>query len=96
MSVNKTYDIGDKVTLKATFKNTSCVIADPTAVSIKIREPDGSENSYSPLKVDTGIYSYDLTFDAHGVWYYRWIGTGAVHTAGEGRIVVRKSDFDTP
>jgi hypothetical protein len=87
------HDIGDKVTLKALFYNKKKALADPTAISLKIKDPGGNEAAQTPTRVGEGTYTYDLIFDEAGLWYFRWEATGAVHTAGEGRIKVRTSDF---
>ena len=95
------YDIGDKVRIKASFKNLAKELDDPTTVTIKIKKPDGTEIPYvydvdAVYRTETGKYYYDLTFDASGRWYWRWVGTGDVHTADEGSIVVRETAYNTP
>ena len=94
------YDIGDKVRLTATFKNLNNIEADPTAVTLKVRDPSGTETSYAyPVAVTRsglGVYYHDLTFDKSGNWFYRWVGTGDVHTAAEARLRVKDTAFDAP
>jgi hypothetical protein len=78
------------------------VVTDPSTVTLKIRTPSGTESSHvygtdvNVIKDSTGKYHYVLTLDAKGDWYQRWIGTGAVVTAGEKVLRVQRSSFTTP
>lgn len=101
MSNIQTFDIGDTVRFAAVFTTTAGVATDPTTVALKLKEPDGAETSYTyagaaVTKDSTGTYHKDVVVDASGTWHYRWVGTGAVTSAEEGRIVVRKSAFASP
>lgn len=98
-----TYDVGDQTTLSATFTTVSTgAVVDPTTVTLKIKRPGGNETSHvygtdvNVIKDSTGKYHYVLTLDASGDWYQRWVGTGAVVTAGEKVIRVQKSSFTVP
>lgn len=75
---------------------------DPTTVTLRVKGPSGATDSYlyatasSPVTQDTqGIYSKDLSISSAGTYYYRWEGTGAAQTAGEGQFSVRPSQFAT-
>ena len=91
------YDKGDLVRLTATF-TVSSVNSDPTAIALKVQDPSGNEATYTYAlgqitRTATGQYRYDLTIDETGYWYYRWEGTGAVVSAGEAHLLVRRTEF---
>ena len=93
------YDKGDLVRLTATF-TVSSVNTDPTAIALKVQDPSGNEATYTyalgkVTKDGTGLYHYDLSIDETGYWYYRWEGTGAVVSAGEAHLLVRRTEFAT-
>ena len=92
-----TYDKGDLVRIHATF-TASSVVADPTTVTLKVKDPDGVITTYTygggtVTKSSTGVYYKDVSVSNDGMWYYRIEGTGAVQSAGEGSFRVRKSEF---
>lgn len=91
------YDIGDLVRVTGTF-TVSGTATDPTTVVCKIQDPSGNEVTYTyslgeVTKSATGIFYKDVAIDESGVWYYRWIGTGACVAGGEGNLRVRRSEF---
>lgn len=95
-AVPKTYDKGDTIRLGAQFYDEVGVLADPTDVELKIRNPIGSVSTPTVLRMSTGVYYYDLTTsisDPHGRWEYRFEGTGAVTSAEEAAFFLRRSDF---
>ena len=85
-----TYDVGDTRTLTGTFHNAAGALADPTAVTLTVRKPDGTESTPTATHASTGVYTYALTFDQSGVWRYRFAGTGTVAEAGEQMLTVRR------
>jgi len=96
MAVN-TYDKGDTIRLKAEFK-VSSVLSDPTTVTLKVKSAVGVTSTYTYgageiTKDAVGVYHKDVSVDDDGVWYYRFIGTGAVAAAGEYQFEVRRSEF---
>jgi hypothetical protein len=96
MAVN-TYDKGDAVRLKATF-TVSSVVTDPTTVTLKVKDSDGTISTYTYAggtitKLSTGIYYKDVTVSNDGIWYYRFEGTGSCIAAGENSFEVRRSEF---
>ena len=96
MAVN-TYDKGDAVRLKGTF-TVSSVLTDPTTVTLKVKDSDGTISTYTysggtVTKLSTGVYYKDVTVSNDGIWYYRFESTGAVAAAGEGSFEVRRSEF---
>lgn len=97
MAVETQYDIGDQVRLTAAFTDTVGAAADPTAVTFRIKEPDGTITSYvyvidpELVQDSTGNYHVDFIITMTGAHYYRFEGTGAVHTADEKEFRVSKS-----
>lgn len=96
-----TYYVGSEARLTVKFYDiTGLILTDPTAITIKVRNPAGTETTHTygvdVVKDSVGVYHYDQTFNLEGVWYYRGIGTGAVVGAAEKRVVVQISPFTTP
>lgn len=85
------YDIGDLVTLSATFKNNAGTLTDPTTVIFRIKDPSGTVTSPSPIKDSTGLYHYDLSITLAGTYWYHFEGTGLCQDAEEAYFTVRKS-----
>lgn len=90
-----TYDKGDVVRLTGTFTDASTppVLADPTTVVLRLRNPAGVTSTPATVKDSVGVYHYDLSLDTVGEWAYRWEGTGAVQTAEEATLYVRATRF---
>lgn len=95
------YDIDDTVQIRTYsaagegFTDEAGALTDPTTVTLRIREPDGTLTSVTyagaqVVKDSTGRYHYNFRPDQAGVHHYRWIGTGAVTAAFEGAFHVRK------
>jgi len=96
MAVN-TYDKGGAVRLKGTF-TVSSVLTDPTTVTLKVKDSDGTISTYTysggtVTKLSTGIYYKDVTVSNDGIWYYKFESTGTVTAAKEGSFEVRRSEF---
>jgi hypothetical protein len=101
MAMATAYDIGDVVELEATFTNTSGGGVDPTAVKLTVRQPDGTETTYT-YGVDSGVtspsaglYRFSLSLTAAGRWYYRWQGIGLAAAAEFTEFRVRETPFVT-
>lgn len=84
-------DVGDLHRFTITFLDGAGVAADPTAVRVFWKSPDGVVST--PLvfgsdpevvKDGVGLYHVDVILDQPGWWHPRWEGTGAVHAASEG------------
>ena len=66
--------------------------ADPTTVSLKVKDPAGAVTTYaSPVKDSVGNYHQDVTATIVGVWYYDWIGTGAIIAESESTFTILPS-----
>jgi hypothetical protein len=93
-----TFDIGDAVDVQMLFYSDAAktTLADPTAVSLRVRKPDGTATDYSyggagtVTKSATGTYVQLITVDQAGRWWFRWAGTGAVATVEESEFRVRE------
>jgi hypothetical protein len=87
-----TYDIGDAPVVTATFRNIAGDLADPTTVTAKLREPDGTQTNLTPLKDSVGTYSVILApFDQSGRHRVKFFGTGDLTAAEELTLNVRRT-----
>jgi hypothetical protein len=93
------YDIGDLVRFSVAFADLSGAAADPTSVTVKIKDPAGEEAAYvhgvdaEVIRDSLGAFHIDLELTAAGPWWQRWEGSGAVTATEEGYVRVRKSAF---
>lgn len=88
------YDIGDKVTLTAEFRNQAGALTDPTEAACRIKRPDGTVTVLAIgdlTRLSLGKWTHDVVIDQAGVWHYRFESTGNIQTAGEDRFRVRES-----
>ncbi len=101
----RTYDVGDEIELKSTFKNNSKVLTDPTTTTLLLKVPDtaGTETSHAfgvdpdVLNPSTGLFTYKYTVtNLPGTYSYRWNGTGDVQQSGEQQFLVRATSFTAP
>lgn len=74
------------------------VDTDPTAVSLFVLEPNGTETEYSYInatvsKEATGIYYKDVVLDSEGLWHARMLGTGTCRAADIEAVRVVKDPF---
>ena len=81
--VTPTYDLGDTRRLQVTFKDIAGAVADPTTITFKMLEPDGTATTYvvpnaNVTKASTGIYFVDWEFTQRGRHKAEFIGTGVV------------------
>lgn len=96
MTINK-YDIGDKVTITGTFTDANDSAVDPAAVRGHYKKPGETTITYiygtdAELTKDaTGVYSFDISLDVAGTWYYRMDDNDA-NVATEGYFRVRESN----
>ena len=92
------YDVGDSVRMSAAF-TVSSVATDPTTITFKMREPDGTVTTYvygtdaELVKDSTGNYHVDWGTSMSGDFFYRFTGTGACVAASEGYFTVKESRF---
>lgn len=76
--------VGNEVKFRVTFKNAAGVVADPTAVTFKIKPPTGAlvTKVYGVdvdlVKEAVGIYSITYLLSEALTWRARFEGTGSV------------------
>lgn len=92
------YNIGDTVRVKATFKDADDVLSDPSTVAVTIYEPDGTETTYTlagggVTKESDGVYYTNLTPDQSGVHRYRFTSTGNPALVEESSFFVVPDSF---
>jgi hypothetical protein len=91
--VTAVYDVGDAPRLTATFLNASGTPTDPTAVTFRVREPDGTVTAYvygtdpELIKSSTGVYYVDWPCTQRQRHYVRFEGTGTVAAIVETEFV---------
>lgn len=79
----------------------SGVLTDPTTLTAKVRQPNGTETSYTwaggtVTRDSLGVFHRDTDLNASGEWVVRYIATGAVVDAIEHSIVVPPSALTSP
>jgi len=90
-----TFDIGDGVRFKVTFRDLDLALADPTTITVVIEDPSGNQEALEfgvdgdVIKASTGIFYVDRTMDESGLWRHRWDGVGALIAAQEDSVTVR-------
>jgi len=90
------YSKGQLVRLRVWFTDpeNNDVRVQPTTVSIKVKDPNSSTNTYTPtLDASTTSYYYDLAVSTVGTWYYRGESTGGYQAAAEKSFTVLTSQF---
>lgn len=92
-----TYHVGDGIRLSCEFTDKDDVATDPTTVTLLIESPSGvvTELTHADdelTKDSEGNYYYDLLIDEAGVWQWRWIGTGVIQQADQGRFPVAREN----
>lgn len=99
MATVNAYDIGDEVTLTGVFTDTASALADPTTITFRLRTPDGGSTSLvygtdaALTRSTTGTYIVNWLTSAPGDYFYRYVGTGNVKSAGERQFRVKGSRF---
>lgn len=90
-----TYDLGDTVRLQATFTNAAGALADPATVSFIVRDPTGTETTYTYAaatvsKASVGVFFRLHVPDAGGHWRWRAVSTGDPATVEEDAFYVKE------
>lgn len=74
---------------------------DPTAVTVRVRAPDGTETSYvygvdaEVVRTAVGRFRFDLTGTQAGEYLVRFEGTGATTAADNEKIKFTASGFSS-
>lgn len=87
------FDIGDEVTVTASFTDKDGGAADPTITTFKVLSPLGVLTFPTVYQTGTGEYYASFVVTRRGIWGFHFQGTGAVQAAGESTVDVRKSRF---
>lgn len=91
--------IGTRAKATATFTDNNDAPADPTTVTAKTLDPDGTIVTYTYgvdaalTRTGLGIFVLEFDLNVEGLWQVRFAGTGAVTAAVEDGIYVPESDF---
>lgn len=89
--------IGTGIRSTQEFRDSTGYLADPTTISLVVREPDATHTTYvyptdpEIVRVAEGIYTFSHVPDAAGQWGYYWLGTGAVAYAEEAFATIEAS-----
>lgn len=92
---------GTPFRVTATFQDEDGTAVDPATITLKTRDPRGTETSYiygtdaEVQRQEAGIYLGDITPDRAGRWRFRWESTGTGQTTViENSFIVQASEFD--
>lgn len=85
------YVKGEEVRLSGSF-TVGAVLTDPGVVTLKVRDPEGTQTTPTVTRAGTGLYYADVTPALEGLYHYRFEGTSPAKGAAEGKLEVR-SDF---
>ena len=95
---SQTFDMGDRPTLVAVFKDKAGQLDDPTGITFSLMAPDGtiqSEDQTAATNPSTGVWEWQIPapFDAPGTWRMHALATAGLQVAEEIVVKVRKSTF---
>ena len=91
-----TYYEGAGIDFIVAFATTAGTAADPTTVTLKVKDPAGTATTYTYAlaevsKTATGAYHKQLTGTLAGTYHWRWVGAGALDAVDEGSCLVAQS-----
>ena len=91
--MSSAYVLGEVVRLLLNTFDFAGAIADPGAVVLKVKRPDGTVATHTSdvVRDSAGVYHADLTLSAAGMWAYRRELSAPNAGAAEGLISVQKS-----
>jgi hypothetical protein len=88
VSGDNRYQIGEPVPIRAEFRDANGVLTN-TTVALEVRKPDGTITTPTPTNASAGVYTYTVpAVDQAGLWWYSFIGTGAVCATEQNSFVV--------
>ena len=90
------YNEGSRVRLQVTFKDAAGVVADPSVVTLKVRDSADVNTTYTYAaaeitKASTGIYYKDITLNRGGQWEFWFTGTSGLTAAAGDEITCAKA-----
>lgn len=89
------YDVGDSRRFSAQFTNIEGENQDPSEVTVQVRRPDDSIESFiyledaNLIRSGTGLYSLDYVFSLKGRHQVQFFGTGDVVSAELIEVFIR-------
>ncbi len=89
--------VGSAVKITLSVRNEAGIPADPGALRLKTKSPNGTVTTYTYsgdatiVKSATGEYYASVVMTLVGAWTYRWESDAPNAGADEGRITVKKS-----
>jgi len=86
------------VRLVGEFRNFSGILIDPTTITVRHQDPNGTITTSTYPGTDwghpvTGVYTFDVEVPTEGTWLYSYLGTGACDTYGESKFIVNAKGF---
>ncbi len=90
MSKAPSFIVGSTIRLRAEFR-VSDVLTNPTAETLTIEEPDGTDQTPSITDDSTGKRSATFAPDQVGYHHWRWDSTGTAAGRQEGTFYVNSS-----
>jgi hypothetical protein len=95
------FQIGQIPQLQVQWTDINSNPADPSAITIEIQAPDGTQTTYSYatgqiIRTGVGAYYYDLSVTEAGQYLYLWTATGTIAGAQQGSITVAESILVPP
>lgn len=94
-----TYQKGQLVRTRATFKDAAGALGDPTIVICRFRAPGGVFTQYSygvdaeVVRESLGMFHVDVDAATEGTWSYKWQSTGFLQATDEKSFRVLDSRF---
>jgi hypothetical protein len=76
--------VGTVATIQFTFRDELGALADPTAVTVRVRMPDGSLSVISGgsvTRLSLGVFKVSVVLSVAGLWLFTGVGTGAAAAA---------------
>ena len=84
------YIIGNIVRLSASFTDEDGVLANPATVSVKIKKPEKTIETFAAIAGDNkGEFYYDYTTTDLGDHQYVFTGTGTIDAVANGKFNVK-------
>lgn len=90
---NEPLTVGDAVRIFLEVRDVNGALADPTALELGVRLPDGSDATYVPTKDAVGKYHYDFGLEQSGTYRFRGKATGQNQSVVNGGIFVYPDAF---
>jgi hypothetical protein len=98
-----TFDVGELVHLEMEFTDQETgAHVDPTTVLLRIRQPSAAITTYTYgvdvilIKDSVGHYHADVPLPVHGIWAFKWEGSGTHQAADRGTFEVCPDPFENP